>query len=151
MAWECVGADEAFAATATSTVEARTVLSAASSGSSMTTSTKASAPSTTNGKSSSTTVAATKSALASSDTGNPSPTGTSTANGSQTGSSDGGGSSPGLSRNDQIAIGVVLPAGAIVIALLAWLWPKPFKKGKQDKGNKAQAVSGPPSLEVRHP
>lgn len=142
VAWECVGADEAFAATATSTVEARTVLSATTNGGTAPSAT-VSAPSATNGKNGAPTTTATKSALTSSATGTPSPPGTSSGNGSQTGSGDSngnGGSSPGLSRNDQIAIGVVLPAGAIVIALLAWLWPKPFKKGKRDRRDKAQGA-----------
>ena len=151
VAWECAGADQAFDATATSTVAVGTVLSAATSGASMTTSTTVSAPSTTNGKSGAITATATNSALTSSANGNPSPTGTSSANGTQTGSSDSGGSSPGLSRTDQIAIGVVLPAGAIVIALLAWLWPKPFRKGRRDERHKAQAVMAQPVAEMRPP
>lgn len=151
IAWECAGADEAFAATATSTVEAGTVVSAATSGAGRTTSTTVSAPSTTNGKSGAITATATKSALTSSATGNPSPTGTSSANGSQTGSSDSGGSGAGLSRTDQIVIGVVLPAGAIVVALLAWLWPKPFRKSKQNQTDKAPAARGQPLAEIRYP
>ena len=36
-----------------------------------------------------------------------------------------------LSRSGQIALGVVLPLGAIGVALLAWLCPKPWTESKQ--------------------
>ena len=45
---------------------------------------------------------------------------------SQTDTSSGGGDlgSSGLSHRDQIILGVALPVGSLVVALLAWLYPK---------------------------
>ena len=39
--------------------------------------------------------------------------------------SSGGDSSSGLSQYDQIIIGIIIPIAALVVALLAWLCPKP--------------------------
>ncbi|KAL9069979.1 MAG: hypothetical protein Q9161_005152 [Pseudevernia consocians] len=39
-------------------------------------------------------------------------------------SNDDGDSSSGLSHRDQIILGVALPVGSLVVALLAWLYPK---------------------------
>ena len=153
-AWECAGAAEAFAATATSAVEAGTVLPVATSDAGAAALATVSAQSTTTKEKTGVATATTsQSALTSFATRNPSQTGTSSANTSETGSGEGNGSgdaSPGLSRTDQIALGVVLPTGAIVTALLAWLWPKPFKKGKQNERDKVQAVNGPPLSGVQH-
>ena len=50
----------------------------------------------------------------------------SASNPSQTDASSGGGDlgSSGLSHRDQIILGVALPVGSLVVALLAWLYPK---------------------------
>ena len=45
-------------------------------------------------------------------------------------------SNPDLSRNGQVALGIVLPLSAIAVALLAWLCPKPWKKN--EKGGKSE-------------
>lgn len=39
-------------------------------------------------------------------------------------SSNGGDSGSGLSQHDQIIIGIIIPIAAVVVALLAWLYPK---------------------------
>ena len=36
----------------------------------------------------------------------------------------------GLSKGQQIGLGIGLPVAAIVVALVAWLWPKPLKKNR---------------------
>ena len=37
-----------------------------------------------------------------------------------------------VSRNGQIALAVLLPLGTIAVAVLAWVYPKPWTKGKED-------------------
>ena len=44
-------------------------------------------------------------------------------------SNDDGDSSSGLSHRDQVVLGVALPVGSLVVALLAWLCPKPWNRG----------------------
>ena len=46
--------------------------------------------------------------------------------------SSGGDSNSGLSQYDQIIIGIIIPVAALVVALLAWLCPKPgnWRKGE---------------------
>ena len=64
------------------------------------------------------------SATAASSPSNPSQT-----NGSGTGSD----SSSGLSQHDQIILGIALPAGALLVALLAWQWSKQPKGGVESQ------------------
>ena len=47
--------------------------------------------------------------------------------------SSGGDSKSGLSQYDQIIIGIIIPVAALVVALLAWLCPKPGN-GRRDEG-----------------
>ncbi|MCJ1275199.1 hypothetical protein MMC21_003000 [Puttea exsequens] len=54
------------------------------------------------------------------------------------------GTSSGISKGTQIGLGIGLPAAAIVIALLAWLWPKPFKMTKKNKVGGTRAEHGLP-------
>lgn len=44
-------------------------------------------------------------------------------------SSTDGGSSSGLSQHQQIILGIALPVGSIIVALLAWQCPKPWNSG----------------------
>lgn len=60
----------------------------------------------------------------------------SASNPSQTnGSGTGSGSSSGLSQHDQIILGIVLPAGALLVAVLAWQWPRPPRGGVGSQHN----------------
>ena len=43
-----------------------------------------------------------------------------------------GNNDPNLSQAGQIALGVVLPLGAIGVAVLAWIFPKPWKKTNKE-------------------
>lgn len=57
----------------------------------------------------------------------------SASNPSQTnGSGSGSDSNSGLSQQDQIMLGIVLPAGALIVALLAWQWPKQMRGMQQN-------------------
>ena len=50
---------------------------------------------------------------------------------SQTDASSGGGDlGSGLSHRNQIILGVILPVGSLIIALLTWLCPKPWNRGR---------------------
>lgn len=56
------------------------------------------------------------------------------ANPSQTSASNtGGGSSSGLSQREQIILGIALPIGSIIVALLAWQCPKPWNSGGPER------------------
>lgn len=62
----------------------------------------------------------------------------STSNPLQSNAGSGGeSSSSGLSQHDQIVLGIVLPVGSLLVALLAWLCPKPWYgargQGQQDQ------------------
>ena len=62
----------------------------------------------------------------------------SASNPSQTNASGSGGdSSSGLSQRDQIILGIALPAGALLIAVLAWQYPK---GGVGSQGNEYQML-----------
>lgn len=61
----------------------------------------------------------------------PAPVAQATSHSSQTGTSSvSGNSNSNVSRNGQIALEVVLPLGAIAVAILAWFYTKPWKKSK---------------------
>ena len=58
--------------------------------------------------------------------------------------SPGGDSSSGLSQHDQIVLGIALPVGSLIVALLAWLCPKPWnRRGSEREQNDYQMLHYP--------
>ena len=41
-------------------------------------------------------------------------------------------SSSGLSQRDEIILGIGIPVGSLIVALLAWLWPKPWNRRESE-------------------
>ena len=112
--FQCTAVAEGSHATATSTVSAGSSSMAVATG----------APASPTGTSLDT--PSSNEAVATSSTTNPIPTATDATNPQKTTAAGAAGSastSGGLSKNSQIGLGVGLPAGSILVALLAWLCP----------------------------
>lgn len=66
-------------------------------------------------------------------------------------SSNGGDSGSGLSQYDQIIIGIIIPVAAIVVALLAWLYPRAWnRRGGEGQQNSYRMLHYPAVHHMPH-